>query len=166
MLLTMPWCWASSASSRGVQTSTGRPSVRGEQQARLTIWTICSAEKIIGRPERGASARVVATALASWDGSASAAARIGSASAQRSRHFWTVKGEQSSSPANGSIRAPSATRKMMRTRKTSACGQECWRSKRSRTARCGGETVIERGCGPDICVPICLVCLVNGFSIS
>lgn len=150
MVVTIPWCSASSASSRGVQASTGRPTLRGETQAKLTICTTCSALKVGGRPLRGASARVAAIVARSWAGSVSAAAKRLSASSQRSRHFCTVSGEQVSWAASGSMRAPSAIASTIRTRTTSACGQECWRSNCSNTARWGGETLIARATGPAI----------------
>ena len=150
MLVTMPCSSASSASSRGVQASTGRPRLRGEVQARLTICTTCSALKLVGAPERGASARVVAIVVERAAGSASAAASRHSASAQRSRHFCTVSGEQANWAASGSIRAPSARLSTMRSRNANACGQECWRSSRSKTARWASETLIARAWGPAI----------------
>ena len=90
MLDTIPWSSASSASSRGVQASTGRPWLRGEVQARLTISTTCSALKVVGAPERGASLRTAAMVWRRTTGSASTAASWASAAAQRARQVRTV----------------------------------------------------------------------------
>jgi len=57
----MPCLTAASANSRGVQAVPGRPTCAGGRQARLMIWTICSAVKVPGAPGRGASAKAAAT---------------------------------------------------------------------------------------------------------
>lgn len=148
MVGTMPCLTAWSASSRGVQAATGRPASGGGVQAKLMIWTICSAVKVSGAPERGASASTSAIACCRSALSASAAARRDSAATQRARHLRTVLGEQWSRRARGSFRWPAAAARTIRVRKATACGQECCRSRPSRIACCGGETVRANGSGP------------------
>ncbi len=144
---------ASAANSRGVQASTGRPDSVGEVQARLMIWMICSAVKVGGTPGRGASASTSAMSGCKSASSWSTLARSGWAWAQRARQRRMVLGEQASRAANGSLRSPAAAAKMMEMRRARAWGQECWRSKRSRTARWCGETRMATGGGPDIGSP-------------
>lgn len=133
MLLTMPWRSAWSASSRGVQASTGRPAARGEVQARLMIWTICSAEKVAGVPERGASANTLTPIWRSTHQSASAAANWLSAPTQRLRQMRIVKREQPSRVASGPTRCSAAMPKTIRTRRARACEQVAWRWSASKT---------------------------------
>ena len=90
-------CWtASSASSRGVQASTGRRNCAGAWQARLMICTICPAVKVAGAPGRGASAKAAAMARAKAGRSASATVRCVAAAAQRARTFFgrAIAGER------------------------------------------------------------------------
>src|SRR5207249_723164 len=53
MVSISPRLRTSSATSRGVQWLTGRPDAAGSSHATATIWTICSAVKVAGVPERG-----------------------------------------------------------------------------------------------------------------
>jgi hypothetical protein len=57
MVSTIPRLRTSSATSRGVQWLTGRPESAGASHATATIWTICSAVKVAGVPERGESVK-------------------------------------------------------------------------------------------------------------
>ena len=148
MAATMPCLTASSARSRGVHRSTGRPAAAGGMHATLIIWMICSAVKVSGAPGRGASASTVAMTASRSSASASAAANGAAAAAQRARHLRMVLGVQWSWRAKGSLRCPVAAPRTMRMRKASACGQECWRKRPSRIACCGGETVMDNGGGP------------------
>ncbi len=141
---------ASSASSRGVQASTGRPASAGGVHAMAMIWTICSGVKVGGAPGRGASASTAAISVRSPGSSASRAARSGAAAAQRARQRRAVLGEQPSCCAICSLGRPASAARMIWMRRTRACGAVCWRSKRSRIARCGGEMVIGIGGGPGI----------------
>ncbi len=144
----MPCLTASSASSRGVQAATGRSASGGGVQAKLIIWTICSAVKVSGVPGRGESASTTAMACGRSPTSASAAASCDSAAAQRARHLRTVLGEQRSCRARGALRWPAAAARTIRARKATACGHECCRSSPSRIACWGGETVMDNGRGP------------------
>jgi hypothetical protein len=57
MLATSPRLTASRANSFWLQWVIGRPQAAGGSQARATIAQTCSAVKVAGAPERGASAR-------------------------------------------------------------------------------------------------------------
>jgi len=57
MVSTSPRLRTSSATSRCVQWLTARPESAGSSHAPATIWTICSAVKVVGVPERGASVK-------------------------------------------------------------------------------------------------------------
>ena len=154
MRSTMPWRSASLASSRGVQASMGRPRLRGAVQAKLMICTTCSALKVVGAPERGASARTETTIWRSAAGSASATANSRSAAAQRARHFQTVFGVQPSRAASSSFCWSAAAPRIMRRRRARVWGQECWRTKPSRTACWAADSVTACGCRPAIEPPV------------
>ena len=103
-----------------------------------------------GAPGRGASASTSAISVRRADSSASTAARSGSAAAQRARQRRTVFGEQSTCCALCSLATPAAAARTIWLRRTRAWGALCWRSKRSRIARWGGEMVMGSGGGPGI----------------
>ena len=109
MLPTSPRPTASRASALWLQWVIGRPLAEGGSQARATMAQTCSAVKVAGAPERGASARRSATL------SSSLAVR------QRRRQSRTVLGSTATMRAVSRTPLPSSASRMIQTRKAS-----CW----------------------------------------
>jgi hypothetical protein len=104
---TSPRLTAARASSLWLQGVLGHPLADGGSQARATIAQICSAVKVAGAPERGASARRSATPSASWVAS------------QRRRHRRTVLAATLTRRAVSRTPLPSPASRMIQARKAS-----------------------------------------------
>src|SRR5262245_28405766 len=129
MIGTRPRRMASSAISRWLQWLMGRSLSEGFSHVIATRAQICSAVKVAGAPDRGASASLSGTACPS------AACR------HRLRQYRTVLGQTPSSRALARAPVPSAASRMMRARRASCCGVEWVRTRRSSASRCSGKTV-------------------------
>lgn len=132
MLPTSPRLTASRANSFWLQWVIGRPLTEGGSQARATIAQTCSAVKVAGAPERGASARRPAVLSSSCPAS------------QRPRQRRTVLASTPTLRAVSRTPSPSSASRMIQARTASCCGVRWPRQNRSSAVFCLGLKVMHR----------------------
>jgi hypothetical protein len=131
MLATSPRLTASRANSFWLQWVIGRPQAEGGSQARATIAQTCSAVKVAGAPERGASARRSAMPFPSLPAS------------QRRRQRRTVLASTPTLRAVSRTPLPSAASRTIQARKASCWGVRWARRNRSSAVFCSGLKVTD-----------------------
>ena len=129
---TSPRLTASRASSFWLQCVIGRPLPEGGSQARATIAQTCSAVKVAGAPERGASARRSTMLSSSLPAS------------QRRRQRRTVLASTPTRRAVSRTPLPSSANRIIQARKASCWGVWWARRKRSSAVFCSGLKVMHR----------------------
>jgi hypothetical protein len=139
MVSTIPRLRTSSATSRGVQWLTGRPESAGSSHATATSWTICSAGKVAGVPERGESVEastLIGVSTFSGPPSASICSSLGARASQRWRHGCTVPRLRRIWRVTWHWLAPVSSAQRILARRTSRWGLVCRRAICSKQARC------------------------------
>jgi len=132
MLPTSPRLTASRANSFWLPWVIGRPLTEGGSQARATIAQTCSAVKVAGAPERGASARRPAVLSSSFPAS------------QRRRQRRTVLASTPTLRAVSRTPSPSSASRMIQARTASCWGVRWPRQNRSSAVFCLGLKVMHR----------------------